>query len=176
MPSCKSLGWICAALSRAVFVPPVSSGVSKGSCLEQRLEIEPSKSSIPLFFLWSSFQPLNMLTCRMFCCCITLDGVAIVKLLNQFYSQWQDFSKTWVMSSLQGTALDTIYLLLSSATTSVEPLGNKKKNIKSKLRVALRIKIGTRIGVRFCWEMEFGSLGLRITNETSELDLDLGKK
>lgn len=52
----------------------------------------------------------------------------------------------------------------------------KKKNIKSKLRVALRIKIGTRIGVRFCWEMEFGSLGLRITNETSELDLDLGKK
>lgn len=131
MPSCRSLGWICAALSRAVFVPPVSSVVSKGSFLKQRLEIEPSKSSVPLFFLWNSFQALNMLTCRMFCCCITLDGVAIVKLLNQFYSQWQDFSKTWVMSSLQGTALDTIYLLLCSTTTSIEPLGNKKKHKKT---------------------------------------------
>ena len=137
----------CAALSRAVFVPPVSSVVSKGSFLEQRLEIEPSKSSIPLFFLWNSFQPLNMLTCRMFCCCITLDGVAIVKLLNQFYSQWQDFSKTWVMSSLQGTALVTIYLLLYSATTSIEPLGNKKKHKKQ-----IESGFGTRIGVRFCWD------------------------
>ena len=116
MPSYKSLGPISAALSRLQFLPWVRV-TSSGSFLEQRLEIDPSKS--PQYSIILSLKKFS-----------TPEHVDLQDVLLLYYTPWCGYCKAvqpvlLTVARFFQNMSDVIIARYSFRHNSIWPLGNK---------------------------------------------------